>query len=333
MKLIIQIPCYNEAGSLPTTLADLPREVAGFSAVEWMVIDDGSTDDTAAVAKAHGVDHIIRLPNNQGLARAFAIGIEAALRARADVIVNTDADNQYCADDLPALVAPILAGRAQIVVGARPIAAIEDFSAAKRLMQRLGSWAVRKASGTNIPDAPSGFRAIHRVAAAQLYVHDTFTYTLDTIIQAGRKNIPITWIDVRVNPPLRPSRLFRSTAGYVFRQGISIIRIFVLYKPFRFLTFLAFIVALPGIIGIARFLAFYVAGDGSGHIQSLILSSALIGLAAVLQMGAVLADIVAANRRLLEDIRSRQLLAETDPGPPDVRRGAPAATTGTTAEI
>jgi glycosyltransferase involved in cell wall biosynthesis len=312
VKLIIQIPCFNEEESLPVTLAALPRSLPGFATVEWMVIDDGSIDNTVEVARANGVDHIVRLPTHQGLARAFMAGIEAALRAGADVIVNTDADNQYRAADIPALIAPIREGRAEIVIGARPIAAIADFSASKRLMQRLGSWAVRRASGTDIPDAPSGFRAFHRTAAAHIYVHDTFTHTLDTIIQAGRKNIPISWVKVDVNPPLRPSRLFRSVLGYVRRSAFTIIRIFVIYKPLRFFTFLAVVVALPGLYGFLRFLYFFFTGSGAGHIQSLVVSAGLLGMAMVLQMGGLLADIVAANRRLLEDIRARQLLAEIE---------------------
>jgi glycosyltransferase involved in cell wall biosynthesis len=218
MKLIIQIPCFNEETSLPVTLADLPRRVAGFDSVEWLIVDDGSSDRTGEVAHNTGVDHIVRLPRHQGLARAFMVGLEASLKAGADVIVTTDADNQYQSADIPALVKPILEGSAQIVVGARRTDAIEHFSSAKRLMQRIGSWAVRRASGTDIPDAPSGFRAYHRHAAAQIYVHDTFTYTLDTIIQAGHKNIPISWAYVGVNPPMRPSRLMRSTSPYLCRH-------------------------------------------------------------------------------------------------------------------
>ena len=334
MKLIIQIPCLNEAEGLPVTLADLPREVAGFDEVEWLVIDDGSTDGTSDIARAHGVDHVVRHPVNRGLARAFMSGLEASLAAGADVIVNTDADNQYRASSIPALVEPILAGRAQMVVGARPIADIPSFSPLKKLLQRLGSWAVRVASGTNVPDAPSGFRAYHREAALQLYVLDAYTYTLDTLIQAGRKGIPLEWVPVEVNGELRPSRLMTSTADYIRRSIFTIVRIFVVHKPLRFFTFLAFFTALPGLVGIARFLIYVAMGQGGGHLQSLIISGALIATAAIFQMGGLMADVVAANRRLLEDIRSRQLRGDIEarrnraadaasPGPRGSGRGEP----------
>src|SRR5262245_10664117 len=250
MKLIIQIPCFNEEEVLPVTLAELPRQMAGFDEVEWLVVDDGSTDRTSEIARAHGVDHIVRHPSKRGLARAFMTGLEAALRANADVIVNTDADNQYRAACIPALVAPILEGRAQMIVGARPIATIPTFDPFKKLMQRLGSWTVRLASGTTIPDAPSGFRAYSCEAAIQLYVLDTYTYTLETIIQAGRKGITIEWVPIEVNDELRPSRLIASVADYVRRSIFTIIRIFVVYRPLRFFTILAALFALPGLAGI-----------------------------------------------------------------------------------
>jgi glycosyltransferase involved in cell wall biosynthesis len=239
MKLIIQIPCHNEEETLPGTLADLPREVPGFDAVEWQIINDGSTDRTIEVAKEHGVDHIVDLSHNQGLASAFMAGIEAALRAGADVIINTDGDNQYDASGIPDLTAPILAGDAQIVVGERPITAIQHFSPIKQALQRLGSWVVRVASGTEIGDAPSGFRAIHRDAAIQLYVFDRYTYTLETIIQAGRLGIPITSVPINVNDPTRESRLIKSMGSYVWRSSKTILRVAVLYSPFRFLALLA----------------------------------------------------------------------------------------------
>jgi glycosyltransferase involved in cell wall biosynthesis len=312
MKLIIQIPCLNEAETLPVTLADLPRSVEGFDSVEWLVIDDGSSDGTSEVARAHGVDHIVRHPVNRGLARAFMSGLEAALEAGADVIVNTDADNQYRAECIPALVEPILAGRAQMVVGARPIADNPEFSPLKKLLQRLGSWTVRVASGTSIPDAPSGFRAYHREAALQLYVLNAYTYTLETIIQAGRKGIPLASVPVTVNRDLRPSRLMSSTLDYIRRSIFTIVRIFVVYKPLRFFTILAGLTALPGLIGIGRFLVYWAMGQGGGHVQSLILSGALVATAAIFQMGGLMADVVAANRRLLEDIRARQLKCDIE---------------------
>jgi len=306
VKLIIQIPCLNEAEHLPRTLADLPREVPGFDAVEWLVIDDGSSDATAEVAKANGTDHLVRLSYNHGLARAFMAGLEAALRAGADVIVNTDADNQYDASCVLDLVRPIVEGKALIVVGARPIADIRHFSLMKRLLQRLGSWVVRIASGTDIPDATSGFRAIHRDAALRLYVFNSFTYTLETIIQAGRKDIPIVSVPIRINGETRPSRLFASIPGYVWRSIVTIVRIALLYRPLRMFTLLAGLIALPGLVAIGRFLYFYYGGDGGGHIQSLAIAGALISVAAIVAIGGLLADLIAANRILLEDIRARQ---------------------------
>ena len=307
MKLIIQIPCLNEEASLPVTLAELPREVAGFDTVEWLVIDDGSTDRTAEVARALGVEHVIRHSANLGLARAFMTGIEAALQAGADVIVNTDADNQYFAGDIATLVEPILSGRAQIVIGARPIADIAHFSPLKKLLQNVGSAVVRLASGANIPDAPSGFRAYHKDAARKLFVLNSYTYTLETIIPAGRKGVPMTWVPVRVNGETRPSRLVRGLFDYVWRSGLTIVRISLLYRPVRFFTALAALTALPGLVGVARFVAYYVRGGGQGHIQSLVLSGALLATAVVLFMAGILADLIAANRMLLEDIRARQL--------------------------
>jgi len=312
MKLIIQIPCFNEAEHLPVSLGALPRVVEGFDTVEWLVVDDGSADGTAEAARKLGADHVVILPHNRGLARAFMAGIEASLKAGADVIVNTDADNQYDASCIPDLVRPILEGRAELVIGARPITEIGHFSPAKKLLQKLGSWAVRKVSGTDIPDAPSGFRAIHRDAASRLYVFNTYTYTLETIIQAGRNNIPVTWVPVKVNGDLRPSRLVKSNLNYVIRSLVTILRIFVLYKPFRFFALLATIIAAPGLFGVARFLYFYATGAGGGHIQSLVISAALIASAAVLGIGGLLADLIAANRTLLEDLRTRQLRSDSE---------------------
>jgi glycosyltransferase involved in cell wall biosynthesis len=312
MKLIIQVPCLNEEESLPVTLAALPREVPGFDVVEWLVIDDGSTDRTAEVARACGADHVVRHSTNLGLARAFMTGIEAGLQAGADVIVNTDADNQYFAGDIPALVAPILEGKAQIVIGARPITDIETFSPVKKLLQAIGSGVVRMASGTDIPDAPSGFRAYHKDAAAKLFVLNAYTYTLETIIQAGRKGVPMTWVPVRVNAEMRPSRLVRGIFNYVRRSALTIVRISLLYSPVRFFTTLAAITALPGLFGVGRFLFYYLQGEGGGRVQSLVLSGALLAMAMVLMVAGVLADLIAANRALLEDIRARQLRAQLD---------------------
>ncbi|MBK0400378.1 glycosyltransferase family 2 protein [Limibaculum sp. M0105] len=312
MKLIIQIPCLNEEATLPQTIADLPSTVPGFDAVEVLVIDDGSTDATVRVARELGVDHVISLGTNMGLARAFMAGVDESLRRGADVVVNTDADNQYRGADISRLVAPILAGEAQIVVGARPITEINSFSPLKKLLQRVGSWVVRKASGADVADAPSGFRAYHRDAAIRLYVLNTYTYTLETIIQAGRKRIPIASVPVGVNPQTRESRLIGSMAGYVLRSALTIIRIFVLYEPLRFFSALAVVFALPAIVGIGRFLWFYASGDGGGHVQSLVLSGSLMAMAFVLMMGGVLADLIAANRAMVEDIRARQIRQELD---------------------
>jgi glycosyltransferase involved in cell wall biosynthesis len=304
-KLIIQIPCYNEAGSLPITLAELPRELPPFEIVEWLVIDDGSTDNTVSVARKNGVDYVVRNTGHQGLARTFMNGIQACLRLGADVIVNTDADNQYNAGDIPALVAPIICGQADIVVGARPIATIEHFSPVKKFLQNLGSWAVRSASNTNVPDATSGFRAISRDAARQLVVFNEYTYTLETIIQAGQKNMAIKAVPVRVNEDLRPSRLVRNIPSYISRSLMTIVRIFVIYRPFRFFGVIGALLFVAGFMLGLRFVYHYLTGSGSGHVQSLILASILLGMGFQTFLIAFVADLLAANRKLLEDIRSR----------------------------
>ncbi|WP_127901483.1 glycosyltransferase family 2 protein [Solirhodobacter olei] len=312
MKLIIQIPCHNEEAQLPATLADLPREVEGFDKVEWLIIDDGSTDRTVDVARAAGVDHVVRLGHNQGLATAFMRGLEACLKLGADVIVNTDGDNQYRAQGIPALTRPILQDGVQIVVGARPISTIAHFSLPKRILQKLGSWVVRLASGTDVIDAPSGFRAIHRDAAMKLYVFNSHTYTLETIIQAGRQGIPITSVPIEVNPPTRESRLIRSIRQYVTRSAVTVLRILVLYKPLKSFALMAFVLALPGLLAVLRFALFYLAGNGEGKIQSLVIGSGLIAAAAVVFVGGLLADLIAANRVLLAEIRARQITAEIE---------------------
>jgi glycosyltransferase involved in cell wall biosynthesis len=312
MKLVIQIPCFNEEASLPATLSALPRTVKGFETVEWLVIDDGSTDDTVGVARRLGVDHIVSFARNRGLARAFMAGIEEALKLGADVIVNTDGDNQYDAACIPDLVRPILEGQALLVVGARPISEIDHFSPAKKLLQKLGSWAVRRASGADIPDAPSGFRAIHREAALRLYAFGAYTYTLETIIQAGRIGLPVASVDIRVNGELRPSRLIPSVFSYVWRSTITILRVFVLYKPLRFFLILAAIFAAPGLLGLGRFLFLWATGEGGGHIQSVVISSGFLAMSVVILIGGILSDLVAANRVLLEDIRSRLLRRDVE---------------------
>ncbi len=320
-KLVIQVPCYNEQETLGKTLAALPRNVPGFDTVEWLVIDDGSEDRTVEVARAAGADHVICLPHNQGLARAFMAGIEASLKAGADVIVNTDADNQYDASAIPQLVQPILDERAQIVIGERPIMQIEGFSPVKKLLQRLGSAVVAIASRTSVPDAPSGFRAIHREAALRLCVFNEYTYTLETIIQAGRKNIPIASVPVRVNAATRPSRLVKGVPSYVRRSLLTILRIFILYKPLRFFLWVGTAFLVPGVLIGIRFLIAYFGDDSSGHIQSLILSSILILTAMIIYAAGIITDLIAANRVLLEEVRMRLLRAEISRSlPRDVER-------------
>ena len=311
MKLIIQIPCFNEAETLAITLSALPHQLPGFDVVEWLVIDDGSNDDTVEVAKANGVDHVVRHVRNQGLARAFMTGLDACLRLGADVIVNTDADNQYNADDIPSLIAPIISHRADIVVGARPIEAIEHFSPAKKLLQKLGSWVVRVASKTNIPDAPSGFRAISRNAAQRLMVFNDYTYTLETIIQAGQKNMAITSIPIRVNKDLRPSRLVKSIPLYIKQGFVTIIRIFIIYRPFRFFASIGLVLFGAGFLIGLRFLWHYFHGAGAGHIQSLILAGALLLMGFQTFLVAFIADLLAANRRLIEDLRFFVLVSQS----------------------
>lgn len=301
MKLIIQIPCYNEAETLGITLRELPRKVAGFDSVEWLIIDDGCTDSTVEVARAHGVDHVFCLTRNQGLARGFMAGLEACLKLGADVIVNTDADNQYDARDIQTLVKPILDGKADIVVGTRPIARIEDFSPAKKFLQRLGSWVVRMVSGTDIGDAPSGFRAMSREAALRLNVFSEYTYTLETIIQAGQKRMAITSVPIGVNGHLRPSRLVKNIPTYIFRSVITICRIFVVYNPFRFFMALGLALFAAGFLLGVRFLFFYLSGDGGGHVQSLVLTSILIGMGFQAGLFAFIVDLLAVNRKLLEE--------------------------------
>jgi glycosyltransferase involved in cell wall biosynthesis len=305
MKLIIQIPCYNEAESLPVTLKQLPRKIKGIDKIEWLIIDDGSIDSTVSVAKKHGVDHIVHFKKNRGLAEGFKAGIDACIALGADIIVNTDADNQYNSEDIPKLVQPILEGTADIVIGARPIARIRHFSMIKKLLQKFGSYVVRRVSKTDIPDAPSGFRAISRDAAMKLNVFNAYTYTLETIIQAGRKNMAITWIPVRVNEDLRPSRLVKSIPSYIKRSIITIFRIFIVYEPFRFFIRIGLFLFLIGFaIGI-RFLYYFIVDAGQGHIQSLILASILMVMGFQSVLSAFIVDLMAVNRTLLEDIQYR----------------------------
>jgi glycosyltransferase involved in cell wall biosynthesis len=300
MKLIIQIPCFNEEQTLPATLADLPRAVDGFDVVEWLVIDDGSSDRTIEVARANGVDHIVRLTNNKGLAAGFQAGLDAALKLGADVIVNTDADNQYDGHDIPKLVAPIVAGRADMVIGDRQVEQIEHFSPLKKTLQKLGSWVVRQASSTTVPDTTSGFRAYNREAALQMQVVSRFTYTLETIIQAGKLLVAIDHVAIRTNPKTRESRLFPSMGAYVRRNAISIFRIYAQYEPLKVFWGGAVVMGLLATAVWIRFLVAYIGGEGAGHVQSLILGAVLFIAAMLLGALGVIGDLLAAQRTLTQ---------------------------------
>jgi glycosyltransferase involved in cell wall biosynthesis len=318
MKLIIQIPCFDEEQTLPATLADLPREIPGIETVEWLVIDDGSTDRTIEVARAGGVDHVVRLTNNKGLAAAFQAGLDACLKLGADIIVNTDADNQYSGQDIPRLLEPILAGQADMVIGDRKTDQIEHFSPVKKRLQRWGSAVVRRASGTNVPDTTSGFRAYNREAALQMQVVSKFTYTLESIIQAGKMLVAVDHVPIRTNPKTRESRLFPSTGAYVRRNAVSIFRIYALYEPLRVFLAAAAFFALIGAVIWARFLYFFLFSDEPGqHIQSLILGATLFIVAVQLAALGVVGDILAGSRllqqRMLERVRRVELHLGVEP--------------------
>jgi glycosyltransferase involved in cell wall biosynthesis len=303
MKLIIQIPCLNERETLPITVADLPRLVEGFDSVEFLVIDDGSTDGTAELARSIGVDHVIQMNGNQGLARAFTAGLVAAVERGADVIVNTDADNQYDARDIPNLVRPIVEGRADLVVGARPIANIEHFSPIKRKLQGLGSRVVRAVSGADVADAPSGFRAMTRDTALRLNVFGRFTYTIETIIQAGLSNLRIVNTPVRVNGPTRPSRLFRTNLGYIRRSIHTMLSVYVIYRPVQIFSALSAGFLAPALLLGLRYAYFMATGEGKGHIQSVIAVGVLSLCGVFMAAIGIVAHLQSINRRLLEEIR------------------------------
>jgi glycosyltransferase involved in cell wall biosynthesis len=335
MKLIIQIPCFNEELTLPSTLGDLPREIEGIERVEWLVIADGSTDRTVEVAREHGVDHVVRLTNNRGLAAAFQAGLDASLKLGADIIVNTDADNQYFGGDIPKLVAPILAGNADMVIGDRKTDQIEHFSPLKKRLQRLGSAVVRRASGTDVPDTTSGFRSYNREAALQIQVVSKFTYTLESIIQAGKMLVAVDHVPIRTNPKTRDSRLFPSTWAYVRRNAVSIFRIYAMYEPLRVFLAAAAVVAIIGAVIWARFLYFFFFSDVPGqHIQSLILGSTLFIIAVQLVALGVVGDILAGSRvlqqRILERVRRVELHLGVEPShyEPGARSTGQEATTG-----
>lgn len=305
MKLIIQIPCYNEAETLKVTLNDLPKSIDGIDTIEYLIINDGSEDDTERVAREWGVHYVVHHKRNLGLAKGFLAGIDLALRQGADIIVNTDADNQYCGEDIEKLVRPILEKKADIVIGERPIDNIEDFSWMKKKLQRFGSWVVRIASKTDIPDAPSGFRAYSRKAAMRMNVNNEYTYTLETIVQAGRNKMAITSVPIRTNPELRNSRLIKSVWGYIKKSILTILRALLMYRPLMvFVSISIIFLLLGGFLGI-RFLVFYFSDGGNGHIQSLILTILLILIGVQSLMLGFLADVISANRKLLEDIQFR----------------------------
>lgn len=303
MKLIIQIPCYNEEETLEIALNDLPKHIDGIDEIEYLIINDGSKDNTVEVARKWGINYVVNFKRNKGLAHGFMAGIDACLRNGADIIVNTDADNQYVADDIEKLVKPILEGKSDIVIGERPIAQTEHFSPLKKKLQHFGSWVVRKASNSDIPDAPSGFRAFSREAALRLNVTNEYTYTLETIVQAGRNKIAQTSVPIRTNGELRPSRLFNSMMGYVKKSMITILRAYLMYSPLKTFSIMAVIIFLFGFgIGV-RYLIYMAMGDGAGHTQSLILGSTLIMMGFMTFVIGLLADIIAKNRKILEDVQ------------------------------
>ena len=303
MKLIIQIPCYNEAQTLEIALNDLPKQIDGIDEIEYLIINDGSKDNTVEVAKNWGVHYVVNFKRNKGLAKGFMAGLDACLRHGADIIVNTDADNQYCGEDIEKLVRPILDGESDIVIGERPIDNTEHFSPLKKRLQHFGSWVVRKASKTDIPDAPSGFRAYSREAALRMNVINEYTYTLETIVQAGRNKMACTSVPIRTNGELRPSRLFSSMFGYVKKSMLTIVRAFMMYRPLYFFTIIGSILSFIGVaIGI-RFIYFFIIDGGRGHTQSLILASMMIILGVMTGIVGLQADIISGNRKLLEDIQ------------------------------
>jgi glycosyltransferase involved in cell wall biosynthesis len=317
MKLIIQIPCLNEEEQLPATLADLPRAVPGFDAVEWLIVDDGSTDRTIEVAREHGVDHVVRLTNNKGLAAAFQAGIDACLKLGADVIVNTDADNQYDANDIPKLVEPIVRGDADLVVGDRVIDSVEHFSPLKKRLQHFGSAVVRRASGTDVPDTTSGFRAYNREAALQVTVVSKYTYTLESIIQAGKMLVAVDHTPIHARRVDRPSRLFgHSMWGYVRRNTLAIFRIYSMYEPLRVFMVAAMVIGIAAVVVWTRFLVAWIGGHGAGHVQSLILGAVLFNAAVVLAALAVIGDLLSGQRITLQRIFERIRRVELELGVP-----------------
>lgn len=327
MKLIVQIPCFNEEATLPETVADIPRDIPGVDAVEILIVDDGSTDRTVEVAREIGVDHIIRNKSNRGLARSFRTGLDACLKLGADIIVNTDGDNQYCGADIPKLIAPILEGRADLVVGDRQTEKVEHFSAMKKWLQRLGSYAVRSLSEIDVPDAVSGFRAISREAAFQINIVSSFSYTVEMLIQAGKKHMAVTSVPIRTNPKTRESRLFKSIPKFIERSLTTMVRMYAMYQPLRVFFYIGMTLSVIGVLPILRFVYFYAIGEGGGHIQSLVLGGTLVIIGFIALLIGLVADLINFNRQLiefsLEKIR-RMELGET----PDVSPSADATAAG-----
>lgn len=319
MKLVIQIPCLNEETSLPVTIKALPEHIEGIDEIEVLVIDDGSTDRTVEVAHELGVKEVISLGTNKGLAKAFVAGINKALDMGADIIVNTDADNQYDAGCIADIVKPILEQKADIVIGTRPVARIEHFSFLKKFLQKLGSFVMRFVSKTDVKDAPSGFRAFSRNAALQLNVFDNYTYTLETIIQAKAKGLVIDCVDINVNPELRKSRLFSNMFQYIRRSVFTMLRMFIIYRPFRFFILFGSLFLFSGLILGARFLYFYANGSGQGHIQSLILAAILLITGVQVVLIAVLSELISINRKLIEDVQRMVKSAGLKKYPDDIK--------------
>ena len=303
MKLIIQIPCFNEAETLEVTLNDLPKHIDGIDEIEYLIIDDGSHDNTAEVAKKWGVHYVVRFRRNKGLAKGFMAGLDACLKNGADIIVNTDADNQYCGADIETLVRPILDKKAHIVIGERPIDDTEHFTPLKKKLQHFGSGVVRKASKTTIPDAPSGFRAYSREAAMRINVINDYTYTLETIVQSGREKMAVMSVPIRTNPELRESRLFHSMWGYIKKSMLTIVRTYLMYRPLYFFFMLGSILALVGVGFFVRYFVFFCSGEGGGHLQSLILASTLLIVGFQTIVVGLLGDVISANRKILQDVQ------------------------------
>lgn len=310
MKLIIQIPCHNEAPVLTETIEVLPKELPGFERVEILVVDDGSQDDTVKAAYQAGVQHVVSLPGHLGLAAAFSAGLDASVKLGADVIVNTDADNQYKAEDILRLVEPILAGRAQIVIGDRGVANLAAFSPLKRWLQRLGSWVVGKVSGMRIPDATSGFRALSREAALRTLVLSDYSYTLETLIQAGSRHLPVEFVKIRTNPDTRPSRLMRSIPHYLANSSATIVRAYTMYRPLRVFSILGGILLAVGLVLGIRFLYYWAIGQGTGHVQSVILAAGLSIVGFQVLLIGLVADLIGFNRKILEELLYRVRLLE-----------------------